>query len=180
MKWQLLSLVTVAAVIWGCDALEETAGVHTSSGEAVAGMTYRIGLNMTNDKQVKLAIHRDVSGKPVCIVVGGFDNEHQVPLQLSGTGMWKLNSVVADNAAQGTYDRYRPKDRQQFDLVLHWTKKRGSISEKNSTAEGRLEYFMVNWHNNSYEYQSDIDQKSNLVSGSPFALQNNFGASCNS
>ena len=80
--------------------------------------------------------------------------------------MWKLNA--SDKDAQGTYARYRPKNnKQQFgDLVLHWTTARGDLTANNLTnAEGRLEYFMVEWNKIKYEYQSDIDGKSNLVSG---------------
>ena len=77
MKWQLLSLVIVAVAVWGCDALtdEPTAGVQSLSGNADPDMTYTIGLDMKKDKQVKkvkLAIHRDSSGNPMCVVVKGF------------------------------------------------------------------------------------------------------------
>lgn len=175
MKWQLLSLVTAAVAVLGCDALtdEPTAGVHSASGMADPRMTHKIGLNMTGNKQVKLAIHRDSSGNPRCVVVDGFGNSVQsVPLQLGGTGMWKLNADVADNEAQGTYDRYRPAEHNQnLDLVLHWTKERGNLRESNLTnPKDRLEYFIVTWNNNDYkyryEYRSDIDGKSNLVLGS--------------
>lgn len=193
MKWQLLSLVTVAVVIWGCDALtdEPGAGVQSASGDAVPGMTYRIGLSMTNNQTannqtVRLAIHRDSGGNPMCVVVGGFGKGLlKVPLQLGGTGMWKINDSDAD--AAGTYDRYRPKkysQQQQHDIVLHWTKKRGDLQENQLTnADGRLEYFMVTWNNSTYEYQSDTDSKSNLVRGAltdPQSDLNDFGVNCSS
>ena len=130
----------------------------------------------------------------MCIVVDGFGaNVQSVPLQLGGAGMWKLNA--SDTDAQGTYDRYRPKKQNtQFkDLVLHWSKARGDLTASNLTnAEGRLEYFMVNWNDASiedeidshYEYQSDIDGKSNLIRGSKTDPQPTFseisGVSCNS
>ena len=186
---KLTWIFAIAVTIWSCsgDPSESTMVMNSQTSDSTANSSYLVGITMKKKdsdtpKNVELIIYR-TKGYPTCVGVSGLGNDKKyVPLKKTGSGEWKKGDDIV-----GTYERYKRAENTDLDITLHWTKKRGGMTENNMGDEitgaenSRLEYFSAKLNSNLYEYQHDVDGKLGITIGELAGTtpnQGDFDATC--
>lgn len=209
MKLTVFCIPMIAITIWSCEGnLEPTTSTLTQSGDNAGLETYLVGIttkikDSTSTKDLKLLIKRGNSlNTPSCVGVRGFgSNPLYVKLKFHGRGDWKLD---ANDTLRNYYHIYTNDDTNtlnegEIDLTMHWIiqrtdKNTGKIASTELTGgnqnkpmtgpeNSRLGYFSAKWENKLYEYQNDVENKTNLAIGKmadTTPSRNEFDSSCDS